>query len=129
MDKLMIEGGYPLEGTVQIGGAKNSAVALIPAAILADSPVTIDNLPNISDVELLSELLKEIGGSVELSDHEMTIHPEEMFSMPLPNGRVKQLRASYYLMGAMLGKFKKAVIGLPGGCNLGATNRSAYKRV
>ncbi|MEN0645027.1 UDP-N-acetylglucosamine 1-carboxyvinyltransferase [Alkalicoccobacillus gibsonii] len=119
MDKLMIEGGYPLEGTVQIGGAKNSAVALIPAAILADSPVTIDNLPNISDVELLSELLKEIGGSVELSDHEMTIHPEEMFSMPLPNGRVKQLRASYYLMGAMLGKFKKAVIGLPGGCNLG----------
>lgn len=115
----MIEGGYPLEGTVQIGGAKNSAVALIPAAILADSPVTIDNLPNISDVELLSELLKEIGGSVELSDHEMTIHPEEMFSMPLPNGRVKQLRASYYLMGAMLGKFKKAVIGLPGGCNLG----------
>lgn len=115
----MIEGGYPLEGTVQIGGAKNSAVALIPAAILADSPVTIDNLPNISDVELLSELLKEIGGSVDLSDHEMTIHPEEMFSMPLPNGRVKQLRASYYLMGAMLGKFKKAVIGLPGGCNLG----------
>lgn len=119
MDKLMIEGGYPLEGTVQIGGAKNSAVALIPAAILADSPVTIDNLPAISDVELLAELLKEIGGHVELNDHEMTIHPENMFSMPLPNGRVKQLRASYYLMGAMLGKFKKAVIGLPGGCNLG----------
>ncbi|MCM2675984.1 UDP-N-acetylglucosamine 1-carboxyvinyltransferase [Alkalicoccobacillus plakortidis] len=119
MDKLMIEGGYPLEGTVQIGGAKNSAVALIPAAILADSPVTIDNLPAISDVELLSELLKEIGGNVHLNDHEMTIHPENMFSMPLPNGRVKQLRASYYLMGAMLGKFKKAVIGLPGGCNLG----------
>lgn len=119
MDKLMIEGGHPLEGTVQISGAKNSAVALIPAAILADSIVTIDNLPEISDVQLLAELLKEIGGEVELGTHEITVNPATMISMPLPNGRVKKLRASYYLMGAMLGKFKKAVIGLPGGCNLG----------
>ncbi|ADU32330.1 UDP-N-acetylglucosamine 1-carboxyvinyltransferase [Evansella cellulosilytica] len=119
MEKLLIEGGYPLEGTVQISGAKNSAVALIPAAILADSPVTIDNLPNISDVETLAELLEEIGGSTKLEDDTLVIHPENMFAMPLPNGRVKKLRASYYMMGAMLGKFKKAVIGLPGGCNLG----------
>jgi UDP-N-acetylglucosamine 1-carboxyvinyltransferase len=119
MDKLMIEGGYPLEGTVQISGAKNSAVALIPAAILADSHVTIDNLPEISDVHLLAELLQEIGGEVKLGKHEITVNPESMIAMPLPNGRVKKLRASYYLMGAMLGKFKKAVIGLPGGCNLG----------
>ncbi|MFC0471689.1 UDP-N-acetylglucosamine 1-carboxyvinyltransferase [Halalkalibacter kiskunsagensis] len=119
MDKLMIKGGYPLEGTVQISGAKNSAVALIPAAILADSHVTIDNLPEISDVHLLAELLQEIGGEVELGKHEITVNPEAMIAMPLPNGRVKKLRASYYLMGAMLGKFKKAVIGLPGGCNLG----------
>ncbi|GAF67121.1 UDP-N-acetylglucosamine 1-carboxyvinyltransferase [Bacillus sp. TS-2] len=119
MDKLMIKGGLPLEGTVQISGAKNSAVALIPAAILADSTVTIDNVPAISDVNLLAELLEEIGGEVELSNHEIKINPEKMFAMPLPNGRVKKLRASYYLMGAMLGKFKKAVIGLPGGCNLG----------
>ena len=121
MDKLMIQGGLPLEGTVQISGAKNSAVALIPAAILADSTVTIDNVPTISDVELLAELLREIGGDVELDndEHEIQINPEKMFAMPLPNGRVKKLRASYYLMGAMLGKFKKAVIGLPGGCNLG----------
>ncbi|KHF38370.1 UDP-N-acetylglucosamine 1-carboxyvinyltransferase [Halalkalibacter okhensis] len=119
MDKLMIEGGYPLEGTVQISGAKNSAVALIPAAILADSKVIIDNLPEISDVQLLGELLEEIGGKVELTENEMVINPESMIAMPLPNGRVKKLRASYYLMGAMLGKFKKAVIGLPGGCNLG----------
>ncbi len=115
----MIKGGYPLEGTVQISGAKNSAVALIPAAILADSHVTIDNLPEISDVHLLAELLQEIGGEVELGKHEITVNPEAMIAMPLPNGRVKKLRASYYLMGAMLGKFKKAVIGLPGGCNLG----------
>ncbi|KMJ56536.1 UDP-N-acetylglucosamine 1-carboxyvinyltransferase [Bacillus sp. LL01] len=121
MEKLMIEGGHPLEGTVQISGAKNSAVALIPAAILADSPVTIDNLPGISDVQLLADLLREIGGEVELSlaDQEIKIDPSEMIAMPLPNGKVKKLRASYYLMGAMLGKFNKAVIGLPGGCNLG----------
>ncbi len=117
----MIEGGHPLEGTVPISGAKNSAVALIPAAILADSPVLIDNLPGISDVELLADLLREIGGDVELSlaEKEIKIDPTNMISMPLPNGKVKKLRASYYLMGAMLGKFKKAVIGLPGGCNLG----------
>ncbi|WP_100374203.1 UDP-N-acetylglucosamine 1-carboxyvinyltransferase [Bacillus sp. FJAT-45037] len=121
MEKLMIEGGHPLEGTVPISGAKNSAVALIPAAILADSPVLIDNLPGISDVELLADLLREIGGDVELSlaEKEIKIDPTNMISMPLPNGKVKKLRASYYLMGAMLGKFKKAVIGLPGGCNLG----------
>jgi UDP-N-acetylglucosamine 1-carboxyvinyltransferase len=119
MEKLLIEGGYPLEGRVSIGGAKNSAVALIPAAILADYPVTIDNLPKISDVQLLAELLEDIGGSVTLTDHEITIDPTNMMAMPLPNGSVKKLRASYYLMGAMLGKFKKAVIGLPGGCNLG----------
>ncbi|UTR12229.1 UDP-N-acetylglucosamine 1-carboxyvinyltransferase [Evansella sp. LMS18] len=119
MEKLLIEGGHPLEGTVQISGAKNSAVALIPAAILADSPVTIDNLPDISDVATLAELLEEIGGRTELDNDTLVIHPEEMFAMPLPNGRVKKLRASYYMMGAMLGKFKKAVIGLPGGCNLG----------
>lgn len=119
MEKLLIEGGYPLEGKVQISGAKNSAVALIPAAILADSTVTIDNLPKISDVQLLAELLEEIGGHVSFNGHEITIDPTNMIAMPLPNGRVKKLRASYYLMGAMLGKFKKAVIGLPGGCNLG----------
>ncbi|UCZ53044.1 UDP-N-acetylglucosamine 1-carboxyvinyltransferase [Bacillus shivajii] len=119
MEKLLIEGGHYLEGTVQVSGAKNSAVALIPAAILADSTVTIDNLPTISDVGILAELLEEIGGRTEHDGDTLTVHPEDMFAMPLPNGRVKKLRASYYMMGAMLGKFKKAVIGLPGGCNLG----------
>ncbi|WP_349408844.1 UDP-N-acetylglucosamine 1-carboxyvinyltransferase [Pseudalkalibacillus sp. SCS-8] len=119
MEKLMIEGGHPLEGTVQISGAKNSAVALIPAAILADSTVTIDHLPNISDVGILRDLLEDIGGEAHLENDSLIVNPENMISMPLPNGKVKKLRASYYLMGAMLGRFKKAVIGLPGGCNLG----------
>ncbi|WP_409296110.1 UDP-N-acetylglucosamine 1-carboxyvinyltransferase [Peribacillus sp. SCS-26] len=119
MEKLKIAGGYPLKGSIRVSGAKNSAVALIPATILANSPVTLEGLPEISDVDILQGLLEEIGGTVSFADNEMTVDPSKMISMPLPNGRVKKLRASYYLMGAMLGRFKKAVIGLPGGCHLG----------
>lgn len=119
MEKLNIAGGYPLKGTIKVSGAKNSAVALIPATILAESPVTIEGLPDISDVHTLRALLEEIGGDVSFNNGEMEVDPSRMISMPLPNGKVKKLRASYYLMGAMLGRFKKAVIGLPGGCHLG----------
>lgn len=119
MEKLNISGGDPLRGTVHISGAKNSAVALIPATILADSPVTIEGLPHISDIDTLRDLLEEIGGKVTFEKGEMVVNPASMISMPLPNGKVKKLRASYYLMGAMLGRFKQAVIGLPGGCHLG----------
>ncbi|KXH83964.1 UDP-N-acetylglucosamine 1-carboxyvinyltransferase [Sporosarcina sp. HYO08] len=119
MDVYKIRGGNRLQGTIKVSGAKNSAVALIPASILANSPVTIEGLPEISDVLTLQSLLEEIGGIVNFHEGTMTIDPSEMIAMPLPNGDVKKLRASYYLMGAMLGKFKKAVIGLPGGCHLG----------
>ena len=120
MDKIIIEGGRPLQGTVRINGAKNSAVALLPAAILADSTVTIDGLPDISDVDTLNSILEEIGATIS-RDSNQTVHidPSSIVSIPLPNGKVKKLRASYYLMGAMLGKFKRAAIGLPGGCYLG----------
>ncbi len=119
MDVYKINGGKRLQGTIRVSGAKNSAVALIPAAILADSPVTIAGLPEISDVYTLQALVEEIGGKVEMKDGTMTIDPTNIVSMPLPNGNVKKLRASYYMMGAMLGKFNRAVIGLPGGCFLG----------
>jgi UDP-N-acetylglucosamine 1-carboxyvinyltransferase len=119
MEKLKIAGGYPLRGTVRVSGAKNSAVALIPATILAESPVTIEGLPDISDVRVLGDLVEEIGGTFYFDGKEATIDPTNIVSMPLPNGKVKKLRASYYLMGAMLGRFKKAVVGLPGGCHLG----------
>ncbi|WLR41692.1 UDP-N-acetylglucosamine 1-carboxyvinyltransferase [Bacillus carboniphilus] len=119
MEKLKIAGGNSLKGSVKVAGAKNSAVALIPATILAESTVTIEGLPNISDVHILKELLEEIGGDVTLHENDIHVDPSKMISMPLPNGKVKKLRASYYLMGAMLGRFKKAVIGLPGGCHLG----------
>lgn len=120
MQKMMIEGGYLLNGEIRVSGMKNSAVALLPAAILADSTVTIEGLPNISDVHTLVSLIEDIGGDVHWEDeHKVHIDSSKMVSIPLPNGKVKQLRASYYFMGAMLGKFNEAVIGLPGGCNLG----------
>jgi UDP-N-acetylglucosamine 1-carboxyvinyltransferase len=119
MEKLMIRGGRPLRGIITIGGAKNSAVALIPATLLADTPSTLENLPDISDVVVYHEILEELGGRVIRQGDEMTIDPSGLDSIPMPNGKIKKLRASYYLMGALLGKYKQATIGLPGGCNLG----------
>lgn len=119
MEKLYIKGGTPLQGKVTISGAKNSAVALIPAALLAESPITIDNLPNIHDVQIYMEILKELGARVHLEGSSLYIDPTGITPKPLPDGKVQKLRASYYLMGALLGRFGEALIGLPGGCNLG----------
>ncbi len=120
MEKLMIKGGQKLSGRVSISGAKNSAVALIPASILSDSVVYIDNLPDIKDVAILAEILREMGVKVELHKRTIMIDPRNMGSRPMLNNKIKELRASYYLMGALLAKFGEVKIGLPGGCNLGA---------
>ncbi|WP_055105458.1 UDP-N-acetylglucosamine 1-carboxyvinyltransferase [Paenibacillus ihumii] len=117
MEKLMIQGGRPLKGTVQISGAKNSAIALLPAAILAESEVALDNLPHLSDVAVYTEILEELGAKVSWTNGQIKIDPSQIRSIPMPNGPVKKLRASYYMMGAMLGRFGEATIGLPGGCN------------
>ncbi len=114
-----ITGKKPLQGTISVSGAKNSAVALVPAAILADSTVTIEGLPEISDVHTLQRLVEKLGGKTSFHQGTMVIDPSKIVEMPLPNGDIKKLRASYYLMGAMLGKFGRAAIGLPGGCHLG----------
>ena len=119
MDKIMIKGGQRLTGKVTISGAKNSAVALIPASILSDSAVYIDNLPDIKDVVILAEILREMGVIVEYQKGTIMIDPRNMVSRPMLNHKIRELRASYYLMGALLGKFGEAKIGLPGGCNLG----------
>lgn len=119
MDKLIINGGKPLAGTVTISGAKNSAVALIPAALLADGPVVIENLPRIQDVGIYCELLQEMGADVLFEEDWMEIDGRMMKLMLMPNGRIKKLRASYYLWGALLAKFGEAQVGLPGGCDLG----------
>jgi len=117
MEKLIVAGGRPLRGTVQMSGAKNSAIALIPAALLADSAVTLENLPELSDVAIYANILTELGAKIERTDDRMMIDPTHLRSLPMPNGNVKKLRASYYLMGALLGRFGEATVGLPGGCN------------
>lgn len=118
MTKFIINGGKKLKGDVAIDGAKNSAVALIPAAILADSPVVLEGVHDIDDVHALKEILELMGVKVTFENNEMTIDPRGMVSMPMPSGKINSLRASYYFMGALLGKFGEAVVGLPGGCYL-----------
>ncbi len=116
---IAIEGGHKLNGTVRISGAKNATVALIPAAILADGPVDILGVPNISDVEALSILLKELNCDIDMDGEKISIDPSHMENIPLVSQAVNKLRASYYFMGALLGKYKKVVIRMPGGCYLG----------
>ncbi|NDI34805.1 UDP-N-acetylglucosamine 1-carboxyvinyltransferase [Chengkuizengella sediminis] len=117
MEKLIVTGGKPLQGTIRISGAKNSAVALIPAALMADSTVILDNMPVLRDVQTYKHILEDLGAHVEFSQDHMVIDPSSLQSIEMIDDNVKQLRASYYLMGALLGKFGEAVIGLPGGCD------------
>lgn len=119
MEVIKIEGGRPLRGTVRIDSAKNSIVALIPATILADSPVVLENIPNIVDVKHLGTMIQELNGTYCVNENEMMIDPSQLKNTPLVEGAVTKLRASYYFMGALLGKFKEAIIGMPGGCYLG----------
>ncbi|MGH2119144.1 UDP-N-acetylglucosamine 1-carboxyvinyltransferase, partial [Aerococcus sp. L_32] len=119
MEKFIIKGGNPLKGEITVSGAKNSAVALIPAAIMADSPVVIEGVPEIDDVFALIEILKDFNVDVDFNEHVMRIDPTNMENIPMPDGKIQSLRASYYFMGALLGKYGEGVVGLPGGCNLG----------
>lgn len=119
MRKLVINGGKKLSGKVSISGAKNSTVALIPAAILANSPVTLEGVPDIADVYSLIEILNEMNVRTEFNGSTLHIDPTEMVSIPMPSGKINSLRASYYFMGALLAKFGQGVVGLPGGCDLG----------
>lgn len=121
MEKVIkIEGGHDLNGTVRISGSKNATVALIPACVLGNEPVTIYGVPNISDVQSLIVLLNELGVYVEKRDEEtLYIDPTHMENIPMVSKVVSKLRASYYFMGALLGKFGHAEIKMPGGCYLG----------
>ena len=119
MKKIMRPGNKPLTGEVTVSGAKNSVVALIPAAILADSPVILEGVPDIKDVHSLIEILEIMGVKTKFANNQLEIDPTEIVSIPMPTGKINSLRASYYFMGALLGKFGEGVVGLPGGCNLG----------
>ena len=116
---IAIEGGYKLNGTVRISGAKNATVALIPAAVLSDGPVEIFGVPEISDVEALAILLEELKCEVEVDGEHIKIDQTHMEDIPLVSDAVNKLRASYYFMGALLGKYKRVKIKMPGGCYLG----------
>ena len=116
---IAIEGGHKLNGTVVVSGAKNATVALIPAIVLADSPVTIYGVPDISDVDALCVLLEELNCKVNMDGDTLTVDPSHLENIPLIGEAVDKLRASYYLMGALLGKCKKVVMKAPGGCFLG----------
>lgn len=121
MEKLVITGGTPLKGEVTISGAKNAAVAILPATLLINGICRIENLPNISDVKLYCEILEKIGAKITwITKNEITIDTRDICCTQAPLDITRKFRASYYLIGSMLGRCKNVQVGLPGGCNLGA---------
>lgn len=119
MKKMIVKGGQKLSGEVTIGGAKNSTVALIPAAILADTPVKFDTVPDILDVHNLMLILNSLNVTSHFNHGELEIDPTNIKAAPLPGNTIRSLRASYYFMGALLGRFGEAMVGFPGGDNIG----------
>ena len=120
MDKYVIKGGNRLTGEVTISGAKNAAVAIIPAVILSEAPCRIENIPDISDVKTLTNILQEMGGKVEYLDrHTIIVDPRSIDTDIVSAESARRIRASYYFIGALLGRCRNAVVPLPGGCNFG----------
>lgn len=119
-EKIVIHGGKPLIGEVTISGNKNSAVAIVPAALLADGPCVIENLPDINDIRVMQDMLLALGAQVEFSDNTMRIDPRGVHSYQPPVELARKMRASYYLMGVLLARFGKAEVAFPGGCDIGA---------
>lgn len=120
MHRIIIKGGKQLTGKIRISGSKNSAVALVPAAVLCDEEVAIANIPGISDIDALDDILNYLGAEVSRTDDVMKIDSSSIENKVIPEKLSKKLRASYYFMGALLGKFKKVEIFFPGGCSIGA---------
>lgn len=121
MEQYVIKGGNPLVGEVEIGGAKNSALAILSAAIMTDETVFIENLPDVRDINVLLEAIQKIGAVVDRVDrHSVRINGSTIGDISVDYEFIKKIRASYYLLGALLGKYKKAEVPLPGGCNIGS---------
>lgn len=120
LEKIVVKGGVPLSGEVTISGAKNAAVAIVPAAILVDGECIIENVPDIRDVHVIVDILVHLGATVTYLDkHTLKIDSTKIDKFTAPYEMVRKMRASYYLLGALLGRFKRADIALPGGCNFG----------
>ena len=121
MEQYVIKGGNPLVGEVEIGGAKNAALAILSAAVMTDETVTIENLPNVRDINVLLNAIQEIGAKVDRIDaHTVKINGSFIRDFNVDNEYIRKIRASYYLIGALLGKYKRAEVALPGGCNIGS---------
>ena len=121
MEQYVLKGGNPLYGEVEIGGAKNAALAILAAAIMTDETVTIDNLPNVRDINVLLQAIEEIGAHVERVDvHKVKINGSFIRGVNVDNEFIRKIRASYYLIGALLGKYRHAEVALPGGCDIGS---------
>ena len=121
MEQYIIKGGNPLVGEVEIGGAKNAALAILAAAIMTDETVTIDNLPDVNDINVLLEAISGIGAEVDRIDrHTVRINGSNIENFDIEYDYIKKIRASYYLLGSLLGKYKRAEVALPGGCNIGS---------
>ena len=121
MEKLIITGGSPLKGEVTISGAKNAAVAILPATLLINGVCTINNLPNISDVKIYCEILEKLGAKITWNNNnEITIDTREISTTEAPLDLTSKFRASYYIIGALLGRKGSVTVGMPGGCKLGA---------
>ena len=121
MEQYVIKGGNPLVGEVEIGGAKNAALAILSAAVMTDETVTIENLPNVRDINVLLNAIQEIGAKVDRLDaHTVKINGSFIRDLNVDNEFIRKIRASYYLIGALLGKYKRAEVALPGGCDIGS---------
>lgn len=121
MEQYIIKGGNPLVGEVEIGGAKNAALAILAAAIMTDETVLIDNLPDVNDVNVMLEAISGIGAGVQRIDrHTVKINGRTIGDFNIEYDYIKKIRASYYLLGALLGKYRRAEVALPGGCNIGS---------
>ncbi len=120
MKQIEIDGGHILEGTINISGAKNSAVALVPAALLSDDVVVINNIPNISDIDALNKILTYLGAEVLRENDTIKINSKNIINKEIPESISKKLRASYYFMSSLLGKYKHVEMFFPGGCSIGA---------
>ena len=121
MEQYIIKGGNPLVGEVEIGGAKNAALAILAAAIMSDEDVTIENMPDVADTNVMLQAFEEIGARVERIDrHTVTINGSGIHVLHLEQDFIKRIRASYYLLGALIGKYSHAEVALPGGCNIGS---------
>ena len=121
MDKFVIRGKTRLKGEVEISGAKNAAVAILPATLLVDGITSLDNVPNISDVKIICDILNELGAKVTWTgEHSLTVDARNLTCIGAPLDKTSKFRASYYLLGSLLGRCKNVEVGLPGGCNLGS---------